>query len=93
QLTYQGTIQTQLHFAAFPLNITNPEQLAWFSLIQAAPELVQWKVERELTKLNAEDSLLWQPFSTLSGGEQTKLLLAALFAQDNVFPLLDEPTN
>lgn len=37
--------------------------------------------------------ILWQPFSTLSGGEQTKLLLAALFAQPGKFPLLDEPTN
>lgn len=43
--------------------------------------------------MTVDPVILWQPFATLSGGEQTKLLLAALFAQPGSFPLLDEPTN
>ena len=34
-----------------------------------------------------------QPANLLSGGEKTKLQLAALFLQENAFPLIDEPTN
>ena len=37
--------------------------------------------------------MLWRPFSTLSQGEQTKVLLAALFLNDGRFLLIDEPTN
>ncbi len=37
--------------------------------------------------------ILWQPYSTLSGGERTKLQLATLFASDYDYLLLDEPTN
>ncbi len=34
-----------------------------------------------------------QPFKTLSGGEQTKILLVAMFLRKNHFLLIDEPTN
>ncbi len=34
-----------------------------------------------------------RPFANLSGGEQTKALLAALFVQDDGFALIDEPTS
>lgn len=40
-----------------------------------------------------EEEALSQPFATLSHGEQTKLLLAALFCRDDPFLLIDEPTN
>lgn len=40
----------------------------------------------------SEDAL-YRPFSTLSGGEQSKLLLAMLFSRENRFLLIDEPTN
>lgn len=36
---------------------------------------------------------MYRPFDTLSNGEQTKLLLAALFLKENHFLLIDEPTN
>ena len=37
--------------------------------------------------------MLLRPFAQLSGGEQTRLLLAALFLTENCFLLLDEPTD
>lgn len=52
-----------------------------------------WKLERECQQLSLNKEVLWQPFEQLSGGEQTKVLLAALFCHESKFPLLDEPTN
>ena len=43
--------------------------------------------------MNVGAEKLYMPFGLLSGGEQTKLLLAALFLTEKGFPLLDEPTN
>ena len=33
------------------------------------------------------------PFATLSGGEQTRTLLAVLFFGEGAYPMLDETTN
>lgn len=52
-----------------------------------------WKIEKELSLLNVDLDVLNRPFSTLSNGEQTKVLLAALFLKDRAFLLIDEPTN
>ena len=43
--------------------------------------------------LGVPDDALDRPFSTLSPGEQTKALLAALFLNEGRFLLIDEPTN
>lgn len=43
--------------------------------------------------LGADPDLLWQPFNSLSGGEQTKVLLALSVTDRDAFPLIDEPTN
>ena len=53
----------------------------------------QWKLERELNLMHVDSNLIWQSFNTLSGGEQTKILLALSFIDENSFPLIDEPTN
>jgi lincosamide and streptogramin A transport system ATP-binding/permease protein len=39
------------------------------------------------------EDVLYRPFDSLSNGEQTKVLLAALFLKENSFLLIDEPTN
>lgn len=44
-------------------------------------------------KVSAETDILWQPFDTLSKGQQTKAMLAALFLNSGHFLLIDEPTN
>ena len=53
----------------------------------------EWELQRELSYLEVREDVLWRPFSTLSNGEQTKVLLAALFLNDGHFLLIDEPTN
>lgn len=50
-------------------------------------------IEKEITKLEVNINVLFRPFFTLSNGERTKLLLAALFLKKNNFLLIDEPTN
>ncbi len=47
---------------------------------------------RELDKLELSDGVLDRPLATLSPGERTRLMLAALFLKEN-FLLIDEPTN
>ncbi len=86
----KGAVSSKLSFASFPLNIEDPTNLTWYALDTNLP---QWQVERELEQLNMSADLLWQPYDTLSGGEQTKVQLAAVFADDTAFILLDEPTN
>ncbi len=48
---------------------------------------------KEANKLGLAESLLKREFDTLSHGEQTKLMLAALFLRKNRCLLIDEPTN
>ena len=64
-------------------------------MIEAVPNsfLEPWQLERELNLMATNPEILWQSYSTLSGGERTKLQLAALFASDYDYLLLDEPTN
>ena len=40
-----------------------------------------------------DEGALYRPYSTLSWGERTKVLLAILFIRENSFLLIDEPTN
>ncbi|MGX2946739.1 ribosomal protection-like ABC-F family protein [Enterococcus alishanensis] len=91
-LTYQGDIVIPLSTVYFPLNIQNENLLTYDALIEVS-SFELWQLEREMNHLNLSPDLLWQPYSTLSGGEQTKVLLACLFTEENFFPLIDEPTN
>ncbi|MDN5575714.1 ribosomal protection-like ABC-F family protein [Pediococcus parvulus] len=92
KLNYQGQISANLAFDYFPQTIKNPQQLTFFVLNDLGVT-EQWKVERELNLLGTDPDILWRAFTTLSGGEQTKVLLASLFTQTVNFPLIDEPTN
>jgi len=50
-------------------------------------------IEKEIRKLDVNVDVLTRPFDTLSNGERTKVMLAALFLKKNNFLLIDEPTN
>ncbi len=50
-------------------------------------------IKKEANLIGMDSELLERNFSTLSGGEQTKMLLVAMFLRKNHFLLIDEPTN
>lgn len=92
RLLGRGKIQTKLNFSYYPVSINDPENILLYEL-QSQVQFEQWQLERELNLLDTDPNLIWQPFNTLSGGEQTKILLALSFTDQNSFPLIDEPTN
>ncbi len=92
KLEYQGEITQQVDFTYFPQEATDQSQLAIYALSENN-SFEEWQLERELNQMGVDPDLLWRPFEILSGGEQTKLMLALLFTDDNGFPLIDEPTN
>ncbi|ETT51866.1 ABC transporter ATP-binding protein [Paenibacillus sp. FSL R7-269] len=90
---YSGTISAQVGFEYFPYEVADPTALTVDVMQEIDPELANWKFMRELSLLKVSEDALYRPFESLSNGEQTKVLLAALFARENQFLLIDEPTN
>lgn len=92
KLPYTGTLNVSVPLAYFPQPLGDQTKLALYCL-QETGNFLEWELKRELRLFKISEDLLWQPFNTLSGGEQTKLMLCALFCQADHFFLLDEPTN
>nr|WP_082020930.1 ABC-F type ribosomal protection protein [Candidatus Soleaferrea massiliensis] len=73
------------------------DQLAYSTLLQRYLDhdgyTIDEQIKCEAGKLGVSSDALARPFSTLSYGERTKLLLGALFLKKNNFLLIDEPTN
>lgn len=92
KLPYTGTLNVSVPLAYFPQPLGDQTKLALYCL-QETGNFLEWELKRELKLFKISEDLLWQPFNTLSGGEQTKLMLCALFCQADHFFLLDEPTN
>ena len=93
QYPYQGTIQASVGFDYFPYAVEDPSLCPMELLGRVCPDVASWRFLRELSALEVAEDALYRPFSTLSGGEQSKLLLAMLFSRENRFLLIDEPTN
>ena len=93
QYEYRGAISAPVAFDYFPFPVKDEEETGEDIAARCCPGLQRWRLLRELGNLELEESVLFRPFATLSNGERTKLLLAALFLRDNRFLLIDEPTN
>ena len=90
---YRGTISSREVFDYFPYIVSDKQKDTIEVIEEADPDYEFWKVCREMNLLEVDSDILYRPFSTLSNGEQTKVLLAVLFAKDHHFLLIDEPTN
>ncbi|WP_124098494.1 ribosomal protection-like ABC-F family protein [Ruminococcus sp. Marseille-P6503] len=89
---YRGTISASVDFEYFPYS-ADPEALTEDVILRTAPHAESWEIYRELSMLDVSDDALYRQFKTLSNGERTKVMLAAMFLRENAFLLIDEPTN
>lgn len=87
---YEGKIAASVPFEYFPIHVEDEDACPGDALTADIP---LWKLQRELSLMETDEGLLYRPFYTLSGGEKTKVMMAALFARETDFLLIDEPTN
>jgi lincosamide and streptogramin A transport system ATP-binding/permease protein len=90
---YSGTISAKVTFEYFPFPVETKENNTIDVITDIFPDYIHWQLMRELSLLKVSEDVLYRPFDSLSNGEQTKVLLAALFIKENSFLLIDEPTN
>lgn len=90
---YDGTIISSVQFDYFPYYVADKSIDTQYVLQEVCPTAEDWQIIRELAYLDVDHEVLYRPFNTLSNGEQTKALLAALFLNEGHFLLIDEPTN
>jgi lincosamide and streptogramin A transport system ATP-binding/permease protein len=89
---YGGSITASVAFEYFPFPVAD-ESLSVLEVSRAINDSPNWQLERELSLLDIPLEILQRPYATLSHGERTKVLLAALFIKDDLFLLIDEPTD
>lgn len=90
---YTGVISSNVTFEYFPYHVKDISQYTIDVMHEICPESEDWEFLKEISKLAVDSEALYRPFETLSNGERTKVLLAALFTGSERFLLIDEPTN
>lgn len=95
ELSGKDSLARSVPVAYFPYPITAEmlEQTAADFIDKLRDGCESWRVICELSELHEDAEILYRPFSTLSHGQRTKVLLAVLFSGENDFLLIDEPTN
>lgn len=93
ELDSNGAVTSNMEFLYFPFDIPDRELTGSELAELICPVAEQWEILRELSTIGTDCEVLYRPFRTLSGGEQTRLLLCLLFLHENSFLLIDEPTN
>ena len=91
--SHEGTIHASVDFEYFPYHVENVSQYTIDVMHEVCPLAEDWELLKEVSLLDVNAEVLYRPFETLSNGERTKVLLAALFVGTNRFLLIDEPTN
>lgn len=92
ELEYAGMISSSVSFEYFPYSPAANAYLTADVIRETAPAVEDWRIQRELNLLEADD-IMYRVFDTLSQGERTKALIAGMFLRENSFLLIDEPTN
>lgn len=93
QYEYRGNISFSVVFDYFPFEVRDKDRNTIDVIEEIYPDYEFWKLCREFNYLEMDAEIFYRPFSTLSNGEQTRVLLALLFTRENHFLLIDEPTN
>lgn len=93
EFEYKGSIQTDMKFTYFPYPLPDKNIQVRELLEQLCPNAEEWQILREFSYLQLEYEHMESNFSNLSNGEQTKILLAGLFLNEDNYLLIDEPTN
>lgn len=93
ELDARGAIHSAVPMRYFPFPVDRPDDDTRDVLARLLPDCPEWRVLRELALLGVDENVLFRPFSTMSNGERTKVLLASLFLHEGNFFLIDEPTN
>ena len=93
ELEYSGAISASVSFEYFPFDVADKQADTGEIIAEIVGDYQEWELERELSLLEVSPDVLARPFCTLSNGEQTKIMLTALFLKENSFLLIDEPTN
>ena len=93
ELPSYGAVSAAVHFDYYPFPVPDPALTPLDLAAEMDEKHESWRFLREADQLDVNPDCFTRPFSTLSGGEQAKTLLAMLFAKENHFLLIDEPTN
>ena len=95
ELEHGGRITSSVVFDYFPFPVPDQGRMTQEVLegLPGGDGQITWQIRRELSLLQVPEEVLYRPFDTLSHGERTKVLLAALFVREGHFLLIDEPTN
>ncbi len=93
EFEYSGKISADVDFEYFPYPVEHTDWLTSDIAGEIAPNASDWEFSKEFFLLGLDEDVFYRQFCTLSKGEQTKVLLAALFLKENSFLLIDEPTN
>ena len=85
---YRGRISADVNFQYFPFEVEDENSLA-IDLVTDISHCEDWQARRELGLLGVSEDSFYLPFALLSKGQQTKVMLAALFLKENGFLLID----
>lgn len=86
------------HRMAQLLEVASEDALSEYALLQESFQHqggyeLDARLDAEFEMLELSADLMDRPFESLSGGEQTRCLIAGLFAGGEGYTLIDEPTN
>jgi lincosamide and streptogramin A transport system ATP-binding/permease protein len=90
---HSGTISASVKFDYFPFEIRDKTKNTIDIIDEILDSYEFWELCKEISFLNLSEDIFYRPFESLSNGERTKILLAALSLRENNFLLIDEPTD
>ncbi len=92
-LEYRGRVVSSVQCDYFPYVVRDKSKSVSEIISEICPAVAEWEFVKELSGLGVGADALYMPFEYLSNGEQTKVLLAALFLNEGHYLMIDEPTN